>query len=301
MTLVQLALLTDIPTRALAQIECGLLVLDPASRIRLAGVFGLAPDLLIADQPPAWRSAAALDWTIWLQRAAAPLFAMLSGLLLWVGLWLPVQPAPTSALTQPTALPTILPTALPTHGAVVDRALRRSATATPTRLTARSRATPVVPTPTPLFMLAGDGPHGCPLFVTAGQVVITQGYAEGTHVPTAIWGAIDLALDVDGDGEAEPDATRGQRIVATHGGIAHVYRGSWPGGNYVLVVDEQAGWSTAYAHLDMIAVVDGQTLFDGDPVGTVGSTGMATGPHLHYEVWHRRENVDPTGLIACGR
>jgi len=27
---------------------------------------------------------------------------------------------------------------------------------------------------------------------------------------------------------------------------------------------------------------------------------MASGPHLHYEVWHGDENVDPSGLIECG-
>ena len=130
--------------------------------------------------------------------------------------------------------------------------------------------------------------------------MITQGYDEGTHAPASIWGAIDLGIDTDGDGVAEPDATRGVTILATHGGVAHVFPESWPGGNFVRVTDEQSGWSTAYAHLDTIAVADGQQLPDGATLGTVGSTGYATGPHLHYEVWRGNTNIDPTGLIGCG-
>ena len=101
------------------------------------------------------------------------------------------------------------------------------------------------------------------------------------------------------DGEADPAATQGQPIAATLGGVARVYLGSWPAGNYVRVVNEQAGWSTAYAHLDSVAVADGQAVATGTTLGSVGSTGMATGPHLHYEIWHHEINVDPTGLIGC--
>jgi murein DD-endopeptidase MepM/ murein hydrolase activator NlpD len=148
-------------------------------------------------------------------------------------------------------------------------------------------------------MLGPDGPRGCPVLAGAGRVVITQGYGVGTHAPASVWGALDLGIDGDGDGFAEPDTTRGATVVATQGGTAHGFMGSWPGGNFVRVTDEASGWSTAYGHLDTVAVADGQLLADGAPIGTVGSTGFATGPHLHYEVWHGGENVDPTGLIGC--
>ena len=42
-------------------------------------------------------------------------------------------------------------------------------------------------------------PFGCPVQPNAGRVVMTQGYGVGTHAPTAIWGAIDLAVDGNGD------------------------------------------------------------------------------------------------------
>ena len=162
--------------------------------------------------------------------------------------------------------------------------------------------TPAQPTPTtaPRFVLAGDGPHGCPLAPITGRVILTQGYAVGTHDPASIWGAVDLAIDGDGDGNADPGASQGVPIVATLGGVAHVTLDSWPGGNFVRVVDASAGWSSAYAHLDTVAVAEGQNIPAGATIGTVGSTGETSGPHLHYEVWHGGENVDPSGLIGCG-
>jgi len=131
-------------------------------------------------------------------------------------------------------------------------------------------------------------------------VVTTQGYGIGTHEPASVWGAVDLAIDGDGDGNAEPGMTQGVPIFATHGGVAHVTLDSWPGGNFVRVIDEQAGWATAYAHLDVVSVAEGQAIPAGTIIGTVGSTGMTSGPHLHYEVWHGDENIDPSGLIGCG-
>jgi murein DD-endopeptidase MepM/ murein hydrolase activator NlpD len=65
-------------------------------------------------------------------------------------------------------------------------------------------------------------------------------------------------------------------------------------------VDEPTGWSTAYAHLDTVLVTEGQSIRAGATIGLVGSTGMTSGPHLHYEVWHGSQNMDPSGLISCG-
>jgi murein DD-endopeptidase MepM/ murein hydrolase activator NlpD len=163
---------------------------------------------------------------------------------------------------------------------------------------ASATASPAPPTPTPAFRLEADGPHGCPL-VANGWIIITQGYGEGTHAPAATWGALDLGVDGDGDGAADPWATDGQLVVATHAGVARVYPMSWPGGNFVLVEDAQSGWSTAYAHLAIIDVADGQFVEAGTMLGTVGSTGQATGPHLHYEVRYGGVNLDPSGLVTC--
>lgn len=63
-------------------------------------------------------------------------------------------------------------------------------------------------------------------------------------------------------------------------------------GNYV-IVRHKYGLSTLYAHMSTITVTKGQTVSRGDIVGTLGGTGYATGPHLHYEVRVGSQVVDP--------
>jgi murein DD-endopeptidase MepM/ murein hydrolase activator NlpD len=71
-------------------------------------------------------------------------------------------------------------------------------------------------------------------------------------------------------------------------------RGGW--GRLVIVAHAQ-GVRTLYAHLRAVSVRPGQDVGTGTNLGTVGSTGHATGPHLHFEVRLRGAAVDPlTGL-----
>jgi murein DD-endopeptidase MepM/ murein hydrolase activator NlpD len=67
-------------------------------------------------------------------------------------------------------------------------------------------------------------------------------------------------------------------------------------GNLV-VIAHRLGVTTWYAHLASIAVAPGRCLVAGNRVGTVGSTGRSSGPHLHFEIRVRGALVDPlTGL-----
>lgn len=52
----------------------------------------------------------------------------------------------------------------------------------------------------------------------------------------------------------------------------------------VIIVDHGQGYSTVYAHARDILVSEGQEVSRGEPIGIVGSTGLSTGPHLHFEV-----------------
>jgi murein DD-endopeptidase MepM/ murein hydrolase activator NlpD len=289
MTLVDLALLSDIPAGTLAELEYGRRQLDPDHQARLARIFGIAADQLhtaARPRPPIDRAA------IWARRGAMGCAAAILALMLALNSALG-QRAAAAQSSAPTPAPQ------PTRGAAAAPSSTPPPTPTHPPATATPTSSPPTPTPAPRFTLAADGPHGCPLAPASGRVVLTQGYNEGTHMPTSIWGAVDLAIDGDGDGAGDPGATQGQPILSTLDGVARVYLGSWPAGNYVRVVNERAGWSTAYAHLDQVAVADGQALGAGDTLGTVGSTGMASGPHLHYEVWRGGTNVDPTDLIGC--
>lgn len=67
-------------------------------------------------------------------------------------------------------------------------------------------------------------------------------------------------------------------------------------GNCVLV-EHNKNYSTFYGHLNTIDVLRGARISAGQVIGTVGSTGRSTSPHLHYEVRFRGESVDPMGYL----
>jgi murein DD-endopeptidase MepM/ murein hydrolase activator NlpD len=298
LTLVDLAMLTDIPARTLAEIEYGFQRLDYESRARLARFFEIAPELLSAGSRERYVPRPAQS--PWLSYAAPAVAATLAGAALLTSPLLDglAVPAPAPPSLSATAAPTTtIPTRMPRP--VLAAIAAPSFQTAPPSITATALPA-ATPQPAPSFILSDAGRLGCPVEPAAGRVVLTQGYGIGSHAPAAIWGAVDLAIDADGDGYAEPESTWGAPVVSALRGVAHVYMGSWPGGNFVRVIDEQSGWSVAYGHLDMVAVADGQPVEVGVPIGTVGSTGMASGPHLHYEVWHGEANIDPTGLVRCG-
>jgi murein DD-endopeptidase MepM/ murein hydrolase activator NlpD len=70
-------------------------------------------------------------------------------------------------------------------------------------------------------------------------------------------------------------------------------------GNMV-VIQHNANQSTAYAHLSRMNVRKGQTIKQGEAVGAVGSTGLSTGPHLHFEFRINGRHVDPLTLAQQG-
>lgn len=65
----------------------------------------------------------------------------------------------------------------------------------------------------------------------------------------------------------------------------------------VIVVDHGHGIQTRYAHLGSLEVREGQKVERGERLGTVGSTGLATGPHLHLEILENGEPTDPARLL----
>ena len=94
-------------------------------------------------------------------------------------------------------------------------------------------------------------------------------------------------------------APTGAPIMAAAAG--KVTFAGWHGGhgNYVQVL-HRPGLMTAYGHMSRFAVKPGATVAQGQVIGFVGSTGLSTGPHLHYEVWVNQKPVDPTNIKFTG-
>ena len=87
-------------------------------------------------------------------------------------------------------------------------------------------------------------------------------------------------------------ATAGSSIVAAGGGTVVAASSNSGYGNYV-VIDHGNGTTTLYAHMQESAVSVGQYVSQEQVIGYVGSTGISTGPHCHFEVRVDGNRVDP--------
>lgn len=77
--------------------------------------------------------------------------------------------------------------------------------------------------------------------------------------------------------------------TVTSTGFSEVY------GNYV-IVKHHSGYKTLYAHMSVILAVKGQRVTQDSRIGKVGSTGLSTGPHLHFTVFKNGKQVNPANL-----
>ncbi|MEC9178858.1 MAG: M23 family metallopeptidase, partial [Pseudomonadota bacterium] len=66
-------------------------------------------------------------------------------------------------------------------------------------------------------------------------------------------------------------------------------------------IDHGNGFRTRYAHLKSIKVRRGQKIDFHQVIGTVGSTGRSTGPHLHYEIWYKDKVQNPMSFTQAGK
>ena len=98
---------------------------------------------------------------------------------------------------------------------------------------------------------------------------------------------------------ADYSAGLGTAVVASnHGRVAMV--GDFFFAGRLVVLDHGLGLYTLYFHLDRVDVAEGAAVERGQPIGAVGATGRATGPHLHWGAVLRQARVDPVGLLSLG-
>ncbi|MBS1488352.1 MAG: M23 family metallopeptidase [Bacteroidetes bacterium] len=88
-------------------------------------------------------------------------------------------------------------------------------------------------------------------------------------------------------------ASIGTPIYATADGTIDNLQFSFTGYGNVLEIDHGFGYRTRYAHMHGFAVRQGQHVKRGDLIGYVGTTGLSTAPHLHYEVFVNGTYVNP--------
>ena len=89
----------------------------------------------------------------------------------------------------------------------------------------------------------------------------------------------------------------GQPVYATGDGVVESTEINFSGYGNVIVIDHGFGYKTRYAHLQEIKVTQGQVVIRGDRIGTLGSSGLSTGPHLHYEVLYRGVQINPWNFL----
>ncbi|MBQ3553899.1 MAG: peptidoglycan DD-metalloendopeptidase family protein [Clostridia bacterium] len=94
-------------------------------------------------------------------------------------------------------------------------------------------------------------------------------------------------------------APQGTNIVAAEAGV--VRSAGWNGGyGYCVVIDHGSGVATLYGHSSKLLVKKGQEVSKGQVIAKVGSTGVSTGPHLHFEVLINGNTTNPAPYIGLG-
>lgn len=94
-------------------------------------------------------------------------------------------------------------------------------------------------------------------------------------------------------------APKGTAIQATGDGV--VIKADFKSGyGRCVIIKHGYGYETLYAHMDKILVKKGQKVKRGQPIGKVGSSGISTAPHCHYEVHFHGKPVNPIAFVLDG-
>ncbi len=87
-------------------------------------------------------------------------------------------------------------------------------------------------------------------------------------------------------------APLGTRVRAVAAGIVD-YTGTKSGYGLMLTINHGNGWKSLYAHNSRLLAGIGERVYQGQPIGLIGATGNATGPHLHLEIIYNNNKLDP--------
>ncbi len=91
-------------------------------------------------------------------------------------------------------------------------------------------------------------------------------------------------------------ASYGSTIRAADSGTV-IFAGWYGGYGRAIIIDHGGGLTTLYGHTSAVYVSEGQKVERGQPIAAVGSTGLSTGPHLHFEVRRNGVPVNPADYL----
>lgn len=126
------------------------------------------------------------------------------------------------------------------------------------------------------------------LWPVPGHYRVSSGYGHRNN-PITRRAEFHSGLDIP--------APSGTEIRAAESGTVII--SGWRGGfGNTVVIDHGNGLSTLYGHNSRNLVSEGDWVNRGDPIARIGSTGLSTGPHLHFEVRHDGRHVNPNGYLG---
>jgi len=113
-------------------------------------------------------------------------------------------------------------------------------------------------------------------------------------------GAYHKGLDLASPCYMRDDGTTGSPIYATRGGV--VIRAGWGDSEgWYVTIDHGDGFRSIYMHMCCRPfVTEGQTVYAGDVIGCIGTTGSSTGNHLHFGISYNGTYVNPAYYIGIG-
>lgn len=127
-------------------------------------------------------------------------------------------------------------------------------------------------------------------FITPVRGILTSGFGPRRR-PTVGASTNHKGLDIA--------AQTGTKVIATNSGRV-IFRGKSRGYGNLIIIDHGNGTTSRYGHLSKFNISQGQEVDQGQKIAEVGSTGISTGPHLHFEIRKHGIAENPSHVIGLG-
>lgn len=128
--------------------------------------------------------------------------------------------------------------------------------------------------------------------VTPSTIAVSSYWPTTSHKLSRGFSADHTGMDIDGN--------TGDAILAWQSGVVEAVTTTGPYGNKIILRHDDTTTSV-YAHLETVTVQLNEAVRAGSSIGILGSTGHATGSHLHFEIRIQDVAVDPLSYLETTR